>query len=261
MIVVNLNKTYPEWVRGFAAGIPANLNQVKVSALAGLRDICAGEWWQLTDHTIALNAHDGLLLGCYNSQVVAAYHIVDHRQNSTNGRVTFTLKPAYDYAAIIGAAQPGGPWAKGERRGWRMVDDTNFVTKYKAAKPNTAAWKYHVSEIAVFQAKQLTREAVPSEPVTQPAEVSFRWPHTEEISLRWTSTGLLEIHLTEDIRIRTVRRPLAKRRRRSRGRSSSTTTASRSPQTRTSRTAKASPPNTAAVEPVPEAPDSTPLSE
>lgn len=210
MIIVNLNKTLPEWAKTFAAAAPKDLNTVKVADLAGLAEICAGDWWRVTDMMIA--QYGDLLLGCFNSQIIAAYHIAGHRQDPATGRVRFTLKPAYDYATIIGAAQPGGPWQQGEARGSRNIELADYADRYKS-KPNTRAWKYNVAEHAVLQAGQLTRDATPPQQVTHPATISFKWPHLGEVTLTWTTTGLLEILIPDNIRTRTIKRPTPRTRR------------------------------------------------
>lgn len=202
MIVVNLNKTFPEWAKQFGASAPKDLQQVKVADLAGLSEICAGDWWRITDLMIA--QYGDLLVGCYAGQVVAPYYIAGHRQDPATGRVRFVLKPAYDYASIIGAGQPEGPWRKGEARGSRNVELHDYAERYKG-KPDLRRWKYNVAELVMLQSGQLTRDPTPPQQVTHPAEVTFRWSHLGDITLTWTTTGILEIAIPEGLRTRTVR--------------------------------------------------------
>lgn len=211
MIVVNLNKTFPDWAEKFAAAAPVDdLHQVKIADLHGLAEICAGDWWRIPE--LAIAQYGDLLVGCYANQIVAAYHIGGHRQDKPTGRVRFAIKPAYDYFAIIGAGQPGGPWKQGEARGSRNLPLDDYADRYKGTT-NARAWKYNVAEMAVLLAAQITRDPTPPAQVTHPAKVSFTWPHLPgEITLSWSTTGVLEIAVPEGIRTRTVKTPAPRRR-------------------------------------------------
>lgn len=211
MIIVNLNKTFPDWAEKFAAAAPADdLHKVKIADLHDLAEICAGDWWRIPDLTIA--GYGDILVGCYANQVVAAYTIAGHRQDPKTSRVRFTLKPAYEYSAIVGAGQPGGPWKQGEARGSRHLPTDDYADRYKGT-PNARAWKYNVAELAVLLSSRLTRDPTPPAQVNHPAQVSFSWPHLGEVTLSWTTTGVLEIAVPEGIRTRTVRTPAPRRRR------------------------------------------------
>lgn len=211
MIVVNLNRTFPDWAEKFAAAAPTDdLHKVKIAELHDLAEICAGDWWRIPDLTIS--QYGDILVGVYANQVIAAYHIADHRQDPTTGRVRFTLKPAYEYADLIGAGQPGGPWKQGEARGSRHLPTDDYADRYKG-KPNARGWKYNVAELAVLLSSRLTRDPTPPAQVNHPARVSFSWPHLGEVTLSWTTTGVLEIAVPEGTRTRTVKTPAPRRRR------------------------------------------------
>ncbi len=209
MIIVNVNKSFPDWAATFTAAVPTDLHQVKIADLHGLAEICAGDWWRIPD--LAIKQYGDILVGCYANQIVAAYQITGHRQDLSNGRVRFTLKPAYEYSSIIGAGQPGGPWKQGEMRGSRQLPTDEYADRYKA-KPNARAWKFNVAELVVLLSSRLTREPTPPAQVNHPAQVSFSWPHLSgPITLSWTTTGVLEIAVPEDIRTRTVKTPARRR--------------------------------------------------
>ena len=210
MIVVNLNKTFPTWAEKFAVTAPVDdLHQVKIADLHGLAEICAGDWWRIPE--LAIAQYGDLLVGCYANQIVAAYHISGHRQDKATGRVRFTIKPAYDYSGIIGAGQPGGPWKQGEARGSRHLPLDDYTDRYMG-KPNARAWKHTGAGRAALRAPQITRDPTPPVQVTHPARVSFSWPHLGEITISWTTTGILEIAVPEGTRTRTVKTPAPRRR-------------------------------------------------
>ncbi len=208
MIIVNLNKSFPDWSEKFSATVPTDLHQVKIADLHGLAEICAGDWWRIPD--LAIRQYGDILVGIYANQIVAAYQIADYRHLET-GRVRFTLKPAYEYSSMIGVGQPGGPWRQGEARGSRHLPTDDYADRYKA-KPNARAWKFNVAELAVLLSSRLTREVTPPAQVNHPAQVSFSWPHLSgPVTLSWTTTGVLEIAVPEGLRTRTVKTPAPRR--------------------------------------------------
>lgn len=190
MIVVNLNRSYPTVAAQIADTHP-NSAKLRVSDLSPLADATRGDWYRLSDARIA---EDGdLLVGTYASQVVSVYEPTGHTQNS-DGTVTFTVRPARHWAALIGSPQPSGPWKRGEARSTRYLP-TADLQSYYSPRADLRAWRTNTHQVAEDHVRRITRDDTAPTQATTPATITVTWPDGPTVTLTWTAAGVADITL------------------------------------------------------------------
>lgn len=205
MIVVNLNRSYPEFAAGLAESGHTDPNKVLMRDLRPLAQATAGDWFRLTD--MRIRQYGGPLVGVFAAQVVSVYEIEGWEQQADH-TVRFDVKPAVTWSALLGTGQPGGPWKQGEARGTRLVESASYQERYEIATTlgrDTAAWKRHTAELALRHQGLIERDPIPVETVSHPAQLTVEWPGMAPIGLQFTSTGILEIEVPRGMRTRVVR--------------------------------------------------------
>lgn len=203
MIVVNLNRSYPEFAADLVAARPTP-EAVVMKDLRPLAAITAGDWFRVTD--IKARQYGDVLVGCYAGQVVSVYHVTGWKQQSDQ-TIRFDVKPAITWHAILGAGQPGGPWKQGEARGTRYVESASYKERYELPTTtgrDTTSWKLATAELAYRHQGQISRDPIPTETVNHPAHLTVEWPGIPPIGLHFTTTGILEIEVPQDLRTRVV---------------------------------------------------------
>lgn len=194
MIVVNLNKSYPAVAAALVDDHP-NSTKLKVTDLQPLADITRGDWYRLSEAKIAETGD--LIIGTYASQVVSAYEPTGHIQNA-DGTVTFTVRPARHWAALIGAPQPCGPWKRGEARGTRYLPTEDYQGYY-SPNPDLRTWRIDTHQVAGDHARRMTRDDTAPTQTTSPAAISVSWPDGPTITLAWAAGGVADITLPTNL--------------------------------------------------------------
>jgi hypothetical protein len=208
MIVVNLAKTYPIAARAIAELGHTQSKQVKVAELAPLLEATAGDWYRVSDLRIA--EYGDVLVGSYAGEAVSAWLIAGHKQ-STEGTVTFQLKPAIEWHQLVGAPSPGGSWKQGQARAVRYIH-TDEYRRYQG-KPNVNLWRANTWSVAVAHHSRISREPVPVAAFNTPAKIAVSWPHLGPIEVSITDTGILEISVPHGLRTRVTHQPALQQRR------------------------------------------------
>ena len=103
MILVNLSRTWPDVMAGKDEAARATLE----------------DWAGIKDE--ALDAFGDAVLGIYRNQVVTAYDITCWKRLA-NGRVRFTGMESKKWTYLIGTANPGEPWTRGQARPVKYLD-------------------------------------------------------------------------------------------------------------------------------------------
>ena len=204
MIVVNLNKSYPEFAAALGQSGKKDPNEILMRDLRPLAAITAGDWFRITD--LRARQYGDVLVGCFAAQVVSIYHIVGWEQQPDQ-TIRFEVKPAIEWATMLGTGQPGGPWKQGEARGSRFVDSASYRERYERPTTkgrDTASWKRLTGELVLRHQGLIEREPIPVESVAHPAHMTVEWPGIPPIGLQFTSTGILEIEVPQGLRTRVV---------------------------------------------------------
>lgn len=103
MIVVNINKSYPEVLAGDLS----------------LEDATRGNWKKIAEPAIA--EYGDVIIGVFRDRVVSAYDIVGHHRLQDD-RVQFDVRESEEFASLIGQPSPVGPWKSGQARPIVYVD-------------------------------------------------------------------------------------------------------------------------------------------
>lgn len=120
MIVVNLNKSYPEFAAALGQSGKKDPNEILMRDLRPPR--------------------------IESSDPAAA-------PTRRCGRST-PPELAIEWATMLGTGQPGGPWKQGEARGSRFVDSASYRERYERPTTkgrDTASWKRLTGELGVLR--------------------------------------------------------------------------------------------------------------
>lgn len=97
--------------------ILVHLSKSRPDVIAGRRtaaEVTLGEWAAISDG--ALDEHGDVILGIHQNEVVTAFDVTGWTRKAPGGRVTFTGEPCRTWVRLVGDANPGRAWVRGQAR-------------------------------------------------------------------------------------------------------------------------------------------------
>lgn len=207
MILVNINRTYPEAAEQIAA-VNEDASRDIATMKAVVQPLIDGSrrWWPMLTPRY-LEEHGDYLAAIADHRIVGVFRVTGTSIEMVGDvrKVVFDVEIAPEAAHHIGAPTPGGPWRKGESRGTRsVVTPGDFLPVSQMTEHDVEVYYSRLHTMAVAYTEGRTWEVKPEQGPTpySSGDTSYRHAGTVgDVEVRVYPDGVVGVRVPQGHRV------------------------------------------------------------